>query len=103
MGGVALAGGRSLEREISAREVMAVGFGVQGVFARHGNDPLSNGAASARRGVSSLELSPAPVNVLSLGRNASLLTTPTGNRTILPFRSVRRKISPWVNQLMPVA
>ena len=82
MGGVALAGGRPLEREISAREVMAVGFGVQGVFARHGNDPLSNGAASARRGVSSLELSPAPVNVLSLGRNASLLTTPTGNRSL---------------------
>src|ERR1039457_2942080 len=82
MGGVALAGSGPLEREIPGREIVAVGFGVQSVFARHGNDPLSNGAASARRGVPSLELSPALVNVLPLGRNPSLLTTPTGNRSL---------------------
>ena len=82
MGGVAFAGSGPLEREIPGRESVAVGYGVQSVFARDGNDSLSNGAASARRGVPSLELSPAPVNVLSLGRNASLLTTPTGNRSL---------------------
>src|ERR1700722_13046959 len=82
MGGVALAGGRPLEREIPGREVVAVGFGVQGVLTCDGDDSLSNGAASARRGVPRLELSPAPVHVLPLGRNSSLLTTPTRNRSL---------------------
>jgi hypothetical protein len=82
MGGVAFAGSGPLEREIPDRESVAVGFGVQSVFTRDGNDSLSNGAASARRGVPNLELSPAPVNVLPLGRNTALLTTPTRNRSL---------------------
>lgn len=77
MGGIAIAGDRPLEREIPSGEVMVVRFGVQSVFERDGDDPLSNGAASAVRGVSSLELSPPPIDVLPFGRNASVLTTET--------------------------
>ena len=82
MGGVASAGSGPLERKIPGREIVAVGYGVQSVFASDGDDSLSNGAASARRGIPSLELSPALVHVLPLGRNTALLTAPTRNRSL---------------------